>query len=220
MLAQTTDELAAVFRTEVDDPLQATCGDEDCLWSDASVYRFMTEAADAVARAVQRNKKALVLPYLAGAEFVAVPKNVQHLMTVRIAGNGASVKPMTAEEAFDRLYADAVAVGEPRCYFWEIDQRKLILWPRPADAGSLAVFAETRLGYPLESGLPLPFSDPPEQRLMLTYMKARAYEQQDAETLDLNRAKEFQDQFDSASKNREVENRKFTRPVGTVQMDW
>lgn len=220
MLAQTTDQLAVVFRTEVDDPLRDECTDTDCLWSDASIYRFMTEAADAVARAVQRNKKTAYVSYLAGAEYVRIASSIQHLITVRIASSGARVLPMTAEEAFDRFQEPEVAVGEPRFYFWESNQRRLELWPRPADDGTLAMFVETRLGYPLEAGLPVPFSEVPEQRLMLTYMKARAYEQQDAETLDLDRAREFQAQFDNASKDREVEHRKFTREPGTVQMNW
>lgn len=220
MLAQTTDQLATIFRSEVDDDLKADCGDADCLWSDANVYNYMTEAADAVARAVERNKKTVYVSYLADAAYVRIASSVQHIITARVALSGERVVPMTAEEAYDRFQADSVAVGDPRFYFWEENQRQLQLWPRPAVAGTLALFVETCLGYPLVAGLPLPFSGVPEQRLMLTYMKARAYEKQDAETLDLDRAREFQAQFDKNSADREVEIRKYTRPVGTVQMNW
>jgi hypothetical protein len=94
------------------------------------------------------------------------------------------------------------------------------LYPIPTDAGTLGLYAQAGLSSPLVAGLPVPVNEIADQALILLYMKARAYEKQDAETLDLGRAREFQAQFQDAVYDREVELRKFRQDPPCVRMDW
>lgn len=216
MLAYTTDELARLFRTDVDDILQATCGDEDCLWKEVDVYRYMTQGADAVLRIVAARKRFFEVPYAAAVTQLRIPAGIQHIIGAKLA-NGTALGIIDATDLFNSNF---VETGTPTHFFWEPDARFVRLHPIPSEAGTLGLYAQAGLSSPLVAGLPVPLNEIADQALVLMFMKARAYEKHDAETLDLDRAREFQAQFNDAVSDREVELRKFREEPPCVRMNW
>lgn len=224
MLAVDTTELARIFRSEVDDPLQDTCIDDDCLWKNIDVYGYMTEAVDAVMRGVGGVGGQVSVPYLADQSTVVLPKKVYQATSAWLA-DGKRLRIISqAEAGFDRNFEgqplDFSKRDVPDTLMAELGYTQVVLYPTPADAGTVTVLGRFTLGMPLMEGMPLPLREIADQRLVLTYMKAQAYSKHDAETYDLGRATSYKNQFDMALLDREVELRRNRRRPGTVRMDW
>jgi hypothetical protein len=112
------------------------------------------------------------------------------------------------------------ATGVPIQYMRDYDARAIRLIPIPIAADTLELQCVIGVATPMQAGLPLPFMEIPDQRLMLLKMKELAYAKHDADTLDLNKSTQFAEQFEHRAIERSVEQRRIRRTPGCVRMEW
>lgn len=229
MFATTTDDLAKIFRSEVDDPIALTVAplDADRLWKDADVYQYMTEAGDAVARFVDGIYKILQLPLTAGVQLVPLPKHVLHVREARLVTAQLRLKPLNINEAANMAGDDYgirvqnqfwTMTGVPRYFVRDYDRRGILLAPIPTSADTIEMQCTGTLGAPLQAGMMLPFAEAPDLRLMLLYMKYLAYRKHDAETYDRELSDSFKKQFDYDAMMRKELLESYRRTPGTIDM--
>lgn len=226
MLATTADELLTLFRAEISD--QAT----PPLFPDAECYAWMTEACDSVLKQADAVYSLVTVPVTAGDRVVPLRSNILHIRHARLVTVNRTVQqanlndPGFAEvddyglrtrgtsELFDS------SMGVPLAYVRDYAQRSLRLVPAPANDDTLELQCTTTIGFPMESGLPLPSLDTEDQRLFLHFMKMRAYQKHDAETEDLVRARYYEAAFRDGVLERASRLRNYRRTPGVIRMDW
>lgn len=230
-MATTTDELLADFREDVSDPLEgidAAHPDSSNLWSNAVIYRYMTDACDRVARDTKGLVKLLTVAYTVGQSLIPLPRHVLHIQNVRMASNNRELKQFNIDDtsamaisdygiranSFDQMFASN---GEPRVYVRDYDQRGIRIAPAPQRVDSLIMQCSIVPAVPMSAGMMLPFLERPDQHLILTYMKYLAYRKQDADTYDLKRSSEFKAEYDATVVDREQEFRNIRRAPGVVR---
>jgi hypothetical protein len=233
VLAETADQLLAVFRREVKDNPSAwqTLGDDTlCLWSDDEIYGYMTEACDALARDTKMLTDVVELDVVAGESEVALPVYILHIHGVRLVDAECDVTPANANQrrfaraddyGIARVSMFDTATGTPSNYVRDYRANTLKLVPIPAENDTLELQCTVTIQDPMVSGEDLPFLEARDQRLLLSYMKWRAYEKHDAETEDLVRASKNEKDYKNGSADRELEFRNLTRNgPGLVQADY
>lgn len=112
------------------------------------------------------------------------------------------------------------ARGTPQTLARDRERKAVVLAPTPVQNDTLELQCSVTLTTPLLCGMPLPFLERPDIRLMLTYMKYLAYAKQDADTLDLTRSNTFKAQFDMGAEDRAVELRRQRRQPSPIRMEW
>jgi hypothetical protein len=110
--------------------------------------------------------------------------------------------------------------GQPSVYVRDYERRALRLVPIPAFSGVLELQVSVTVGVPIEKGGDLPTQDAEEQRLLLHYMKWRAYEKQDAETQDMPRARYYEAAYRNGAMERESSLRNMRRTPGVIRMEY
>lgn len=239
MIAFTTDDLATIFRQEVDDVLSAAPPspvDADRLWKNAEVFSYMTEAADAVATDVEGIYKVLQFPITPAAIVappvpiqITLPRNVLHIREAKLLSLGTYVAMTRANDHVIAAYdtygppvrnSALLTYGVPTELVRDYYNRAFYLLPIPNITDTLELQCTVTIGVPLAAGMPLPFLSIPDQRLMLLYMKKLAYAKHDADTLDLERSTGFDRAYRAAAIERASRLNSYRRPPGTVRMEW
>lgn len=232
MFAATTDELATALRSELDDKVTDAGGsDFGCLWSNADIYRYMTMGCDALAKKTGYLYKTLNLPVVPDGAVVRLPSYVTNIRQARLVNTNDPVCPANANDMgfgvrddyglqFVGNSAMFEGTGKPQWYVRDFERKALRLVPIPDITDTLELQCETTLSLPQEQGMPLPFSDTDDLRLLLQYMLWQAYMKHDAETEDLVRAKFHQDQYESGVEDRASELRKYRRKPSVMRMNW
>ncbi|HRO60511.1 MAG TPA: hypothetical protein PKZ27_02760 [Rhodocyclaceae bacterium] len=232
MLAASTDGLMLVFRDEVDDLITDQGGsDYGCLWKNSEVYRYMTEACDAVATQTDTTYRTIRLLFEEDQATLTLPSYVLEIRSARYVERDIDIEHLNAN-ATDFGSRDDYGIpqgrwsgmfgqkGTPRAFVRDYDARRLRLVPTPNTPGTLEIQCTVTIALPLEGGMPMPLSDVKDQRLVLHYMKSLAYRKQDAETEDLVRAREFGALYAHGVEVRKSQLRNNRRTPGTVRMEW
>lgn len=232
MLAQTADALDTLFRQEVDDVLVGTPpSDVDRLWKEAEVYAYMTEAADAVARRTLGLFKTIQIPLVANQQTYSLQPGILDIRFARTLTYGNALTEHNIDDyagfkvwdygqpliGSTGVFTD---VGVPVQYMRDYDNRAIRLIPIPAAADTLELQCIITPTIPMSAGMPLPFTDTPDQRLMLLKMKQLAYAKHDADTFDPQRSQSFRQEFEARATERQVERRRLRRSPGVVRMEW
>lgn len=232
MLATTSDELNALFRQEVDDVLQGTPpSDVDRLWKETEVYSYMTEAADAVARAVLGKYKTYQIPLVANEQTYPLPPWVLDIRFAHTLTYGQALTPHNIDDYAGFKQWDYglplvgstglfTATGVPVQYMRDYDARAIRLIPIPATADTLELQCTVGVAFPLQSGMPVPFTEIPDQRLMLIKMKELAYAKNDSDVRNDERSAMYRDDFKARAAERGVELRRIRRAPPTMRMEW
>lgn len=222
MFAQTADELLAAFRDDVNDAAQPY------LWSDPTVYRYMTVACDRLATKTKELYKLITLNYTAGATSLTLPQYVLEIREARIVGGDAlhqrNANEMTGASTDDyghRTYANVAfdQVGRPASFVRDYDKAAIRLVPKPDADGAVELQCTVTVASPMEPGADLPFTSAEDQLLLLEGMKALAYRKHDAETEDLVRARAHEEAFERGLHEREWRLHNYRRNAGVVRMD-
>lgn len=211
MLASTADELVALARLETGDEVAPY------LWSDFEWYAWLTEACDALLKRADIAFKKYELSVAAGQAVVPLPSSLLHIREARF--NDGSLLQRNANEALrDSEAFSAANVSDPCVFVRDYEKRALRLVPAPNAAGLLTLQGTATIGAPMDSGMPLPTADAEDQRLLLHFMKWRAYSKHDAETEDLTRARENERLWRDGVLNREWSLRNQRRGAGGIKM--
>lgn len=232
MLALTSDGLNAIFRQEVDDVmLGSPPSDGDRLWKESEVYAYMTEACDAVARRTLGLFKILQIPIVANQQTYKLPQYVLDIRFARTLVQGREITRHNIDDyAGDKTWDYGqplvgstgifTATGVPVQYMRDYDNRAIRLIPIPAANDTLELQCVVTPTLSMAPGMPLPFTDVSDQRLLLLKMKQLAYAKHDADTFDPKRSRSFGQEFEDRATERQVERRRLRRSPGVVRMEW
>lgn len=230
MLAQSTDQLATRFRSDVSDVVTDVGGsDFGCLWTNEDVYSYMTEATALIAMRTASLYRTLPLPVVAGERTVSLPHYVREIRSARLVGSNTVVRQTNANtpafgphDGYGLWISGEMFSGEgrPAYFIRDYDARHLRLVPAPVEADTLEVQCSVSVAMPLEAGMPMPLTDIEDQVLVLHYMKMRAYRKHDAETEDLVRAKEYERLYEVGVQNRASQLLNNRRAPGQVRINW
>jgi hypothetical protein len=232
MLAQTADGLNAIFRQEVDDILLGTPpSDADRLWKDVEVYNYMTEACDAVARDTLGLFKTMQITLVPNQQVYKLQPGVLDIRSARTLTFGnmltehnvddyAGVKIWDYGQPLIGSTGVFSAVGVPVQYMRDYDNRAIRLIPIPAAADTLELQCVVTPMLQMAAGMPVPFTDTVDQRLLLLKMKALGYAKHDADTFDAQRSQAFAQEYEARARERQVERRRVRRAPGAVRMEW
>lgn len=228
----TTDDLAARFRLDVADPLEGADDgpvDSESLWKNIEIFDYMTEAGDAVARETLGLFKLILLPVVADESTVTLPRSVLDIRYARLVMAQRELDVTNQNEVMRgqvvcdygmQFVGGGRARGTPQTLARDRERKAVVLAPTPVQNDTLELQCSVTLTTPLLCGMPLPFLERPDIRLMLTYMKYLAYAKQDADTLDLTRSNTFKAQFDMGAEDRAVELRRQRRQPSPIRMEW
>lgn len=217
MLAETAQELLELFRAEVkDDKFYTVSSDQLCLWRDAEIMSYMTEACDALATATNGLVRTLSIAFAADATTVKLPRHVLHVYSVSLVNADVQLD-LVNENTTPR---SSSATGRPCQVYRDADATSLRFYPIPVEADTLQLRCSVTIANALEASDDVPFTKAQDQRLLLEYMKWRAYSKQDSETEDLVRAKNARDEYLAGAVDRESSLRNQRRAPSAVRMDW
>lgn len=230
MLFETVEDLIAAFRSDVDD---ATSVDgSDNLWSDTDALRYANAAIDKTAKETLSLHEVLTLTLTASQPLVVLPRRVLHIRGARLGSNNLPVRELNLNEhphGIDDDYGHTVPSasalfssppGTPRWYVRDYDPRGLYLCPASAEDDTLIAQCSVTVEEALLEDDDFPFTDSDDTELVLLWMKRMAYLKHDAETYDMQRSREYEEQFFARARDRRSESSSFKRRPGTVRMQW
>lgn len=230
------DDLIRDFRSDVYD--RADVDDNgvarDTLWSDDDVMRYLN---DAVAQWA-----ADTLAYRRSFEFDLVPNQAVYRTPFEIIEVvQATYRPLNGGRArllwvfnqddgyiqddYGQMFytvADLDArTGMPRGISFDFAPMSARLYPVP-DAATLGSIFVNAVVYPpqLFPGMPLPSNNRQDRHLLLAWMKKLAYAKQDADTLDLARSKDFENEYSALLTRRMYSYDRAVRNGGVVRPRW
>lgn len=221
MLATTADEMALLFRQDVDDVLSTgDTDDTDRLWKDYEVYRYMTVACDRLAKDTDAFLRVLRLTVTADDDTVPLSNRVLNIFGARLETADCEVVPRNANEGGPLRLSDyGLTLRAAPTWTRDYERNALVLAPVPTQADTLILSCSVSISAPMMTGAPLPFVDIDDQLLLLHAMKAQAYLKQDAETQDMTRAKIFDASYRAGASERKYERLRQRRQPGVVRMD-
>ncbi|MBT9153396.1 MAG: hypothetical protein DDT39_00053 [Firmicutes bacterium] len=229
MLASTVGELITLFRSEVDDPVRFEGDDGALLWKQADALAYFTEGLDRVLKRTETLYRQAALPVVAGQRLVRLPPTVRHIRDAVLRSTRRQLYEINANDParffaasdYGRslLVADD-SPGAPTAYTRDLNANGLWLDRVPPAADTIDIQFSAVLAEPLGLDDDLPVTDAEDQRLVLTFMKYRAYAKQDADTVDLRRSELFRVEFERHLSERAVDLRNVRRAPGTVRIEW
>lgn len=222
MLAFTADELLTVFRAEVSDQADPP------LWADSELYVWVTEAWDAMLKKTELQFKVIQLPVVANEQKVPLPASVLNIRSARLVETNTLLSPAntnTAGFATRNDYGMTTVemfggTGRPGAYVRDYERRALRLIPTPNADMTLEIQCTTTVSAPLQAGMLLPSADAEDQRLVLHFIKWRAYAKHDADTESLVRARYYEDAYRRGVEDRASSLRNQRRTPGVIRMEW
>lgn len=229
MFAETVEEMIAAFRSDVDDV--ASTDGSDNLWDSIDVLRYLNTAVDKTARKVLSLHEVITLAVTADDPVVALPRRVLHIRHARMASTNYTLSEQNADEAVfgGDDYGITTSVtnslfsgrsGPPRVFVRDYETLGLRLFPTPVASDSLILQCTVTIETALDDTDDMPFTDTDDLHLVLLWMKKLAYSKHDAETRDLQRAQEYEDEYNALAVERNAAVRNLRRRPGTVRMQW
>lgn len=231
MLANTSDDLDTIFRSLVDDVMLGDPPtDDDRLWKETDVYNYMTEAVDTVARRTLGLFKTIEIPVVANTQLYSLPAYVLDIRYARLLTAARMLHEHNVNDysgfkdddyGQSLMGSDAIftTTGTPTQFMRDYDARGIRLIPIPTDADTLELQCCVTLQAPISAGMPLPFSEAVDERLLLLKMQELAYGKHDADTYNAQLAQQFGAEFEAKVVDRASEWRRIRRKPGVVRME-
>lgn len=219
MLANTTDELLTLIRADLRDPItDEDGGDYGCLWSNAEMDAYLTEAANMLAADTATLQRELEVVVPAGADSVALPPYIRELRSVR-SSNGYHVPQLNADVVYT-LRRSSPGQGPVTGYMRDQAMGRLLFNRQVAHDTTLTLQFVMVPGLPISRGMLLPFRDIEDQVLLMHYVKMRAYMKDDVETASPEREAKFRALYTDGAKRRKTNLLNQRRKPGQVKMEW
>lgn len=229
MSAPTSRQLIDDFRREVDDPLIPGTGsdeDADSLWKTYELLGYLDEAQQELARRTLKLTKSTEIDFVSEEPLLEYPEDLvqprraslKNARTSVVFRNLNEIEEQVAEDYGIRsMVAWRDNVGRPQILITDYEDGFWRWVPIPAEADTL-ILNYYRTAETVKSGaVKLELGgDAREKRAMLHWMKKLAYEKQDADAMDLQRAAGFERQFEIAVRTLIGETMRRTRRPGTT----
>lgn len=191
----TAGELLSLFRSEMADSVAPY------LWSDAEFYTYLNDAQVMLCRKTDGIPDATTaeitqLQAVAGQEWYDVDRRIKKLRLATRTADGANVAIYNPETALSKgVRFNSGTNGRVQVIVWGLENGKARVWPKPSqdDLIELSVFRLPLVGITDEdSALEV---DEQHHLHLLDWVKYRAYMKQDSETVDRNKAADFEAKF-------------------------
>lgn len=234
MALVTADQIIQRFRSDVADALEGpeTAPDANSLWKNDDVYNYLNAALEEWATRTRALFGRKAVTVVANDPIVRLPQSMR-VYDIRRAVLRSAQRELTEYNIDDyalTLYDDyglqisdvssyEQGSGVPRYFTMNSVRDKMRLAPIPVASDTLDIDA-TFLPYVIYPNMPLPLSEYKDQHLVLLWMKKLAYEKHDADTLDLDRAGKFENEFEIRVADRETEHRRRTRRPQSIKANW
>lgn len=228
------DDLIADFRSDVYDraDVDAAGTPRDTLWSPEDVLRYLNHAAYQWAHDTEYLRLNLTLTVTAGKNRYYVGREIIDIVEASYAPD-ANSRPqrlgyynMDTGVLRDDYGIQYLAVsdlefgtGRPRAISLDYDPTYLRLFSTPVEGGLLRLNLVVYPA-PLQYGMPLPSSNPRDRAMLLAWMKYMAYQKQDADVQDLDRANSYRGEYAEMLVERKYELDRVRRDGGVIQSRW
>lgn len=203
--------------------------ERDALWSYSDLLRYYNEAAAQLASDLLSLRRRFVVDVMPGQATVRFPfdqilDELQVTFTVPGYGRRRALRQFDVEQgiAVDdygaQVYSapDLTAGGMPTHFSRDYEDGFMRLWRVPNVAGTVEAVAVASPA-PALGNVPLAFQHPKDRALLLQWMKKLAYEKHDADTLDLDRARDFESQYREGVRLRRPEIDRLRRDNGIMR---
>lgn len=229
MFATTVNELVTLFRSEVNDRDKFDGDPDSLLWKPADVLAYFNEGLNRVLKRTEALYREIPLKVTAGQRLVRLPASVRHIREARLRSTFSPLREVNTNDPARYMSASDYGLptltlnaspGEPSAYTRDFSAKGLLLNTVPVADDFIDIQCSVILTEPLTLEDDLPITDDEDQRLVITYMKYRAYAQHDVETYDLQRSTQYRAEFDRDLAERVADLRSVRRAPGTVRMEW
>lgn len=236
-MIETLSDLKERFRRDVSDIQEGipTDPDSENLWSDEDILWYANSAIDMVLRRTASEVKTFTVVVVAGQPEVRLPPafRVLHMKRVALDSRRLDLEErgvdgvVSRDDYFNTLVTtidwETVQTGVPQFYTLDRKTNKMYLFPVPAANDLLVITAvvtsvTNKVYFDFEDFLP--FDELVDIHLVLMWMKKLAYEKQDADAMDLERAAQFEREFEDRVVSRKYERYRQRRPVSLTTFSW
>lgn len=230
----TTDDVVTRFRNEVDDVVRGTGADAEnaVLWTTDEIYAYMQEAINQTASGTQGLFKTFTIPYVASdGPYVALPSAYElfDISEVTTSAGRTVLTPFNTVDGGSLVgdYGDVFAnrgswdnaTGRPRRYSRDFRPGYLRLYPAPTEDDTLTITANIG-AMDVYPGMPFPFTNPKDVRLVLMWIKHLAYGKKDVDTFDPNRSTLEKNAFDELVVYRKYECQRLRKAPTPARFSW
>lgn len=218
------------FRSDVDDPLEPGDGDKpdgDCLWKDVDVLRYLNDAQVMVARKALCLRDVFTLDVAAGEALYPLPSWVLRPRSAKVTSDDRRIGLVNGEDGscygdddYGRQFQihDELSEGPVQALVFDERSDKVRAFPKPTIAETINVMVfrlpKKRID---DTDCALEIADERYERVMLLWMKKRAYEKEDADTLNKRLSEKYEKEFYAELDDLISENTKRHRRAGTVR---
>lgn len=208
-MIRTTDHFIADLRSDLADQPDTEAGGEfDTLWSNRDLLRYLNSAAARLASDTLALSRRFIFKVTARQPTYRFPfwqildVHRATYTTPALGGGYIDIKQFDINDGYwtddygvqVQRSLDLTLEGTPRGFSRDFEPDQLRLYPMPHMDGDVEIYA-TVLPDILFAGMPVPFQAQQDWDLLLMWAKKMAYEKQDADTLDLSRAKAFESEY-------------------------
>lgn len=205
-----TTELLAVFRSEVADEIAPY------LWSDALVYGYIDDAQKQFCRKTNgiEDSRSFKLAITPGTEWYKLDARILKVRQATHQSSGRPLDLMTYDKLDERGIRFAGQVGPVKTLVVGMEKGQARAHPIPNIAETVELHTY-RLPKTVEAGDDFEIDDQ-HHPFLLHWVKHRAYNVQDAETVDKRKSDEFLGKFEAYCLSAKNDQNRVTRPAGTV----
>lgn len=221
-MATSVDSLIGIFRDRMDD------NELPALWSDDRIVDWFDEAQREFARVTHIFKDTASLAVTADSPYTTMPEDfleyrtgrsdIQKNNIVNINLNEANSAPISDDYGRVSVSDWMDSTGAPTTIILDIIEGQGRLVPIPVEDDNITMFYSR---YPKKtitaSSSKTELVNPQHQKLLVTYARAMAYDDQDSDVFDSNQAAKFMQEFLNKLDVYKAQITNSTRRAGTVK---
>lgn len=225
-----TKAVIARLRSDLADREEGIPGesDADSLWSNEDVLRYLNAAASVTASRTRSLFGTFLCRAVANDPYLNLHKCIGRVLEIQrmyhsladrllVEASFTDNQLMTCDYGVQRLDVDwENDQGAPEYYLREYQPGKIRLYKIPQETSDVLLTASYVPGAVGEEA-EFPFDEEEDIHLVLCWAKKLAYEKQDADTVDLDRAQAFESEFEVRIVERESEKRRIRRRPQNVR---
>lgn len=207
-------ELLALFRSEMSDT------EETYFWSNSEFYTYLDDAQKMFCRLTDgisdaSTKSVVELAFTPGTEWFKLHRSILKIRTAIRVSNGKPVSIYNVEDMATKGMRFDARTGPLTALIEGMEENKARAYPTPSDEDTIRLTVFRLPLTTVDKDAELEIAEQHHINL-LDWVKYRAYSKQDAETLDKNKARDFEDRFRAYCNQAKLEQQRKRHKVRTV----
>lgn len=208
-------ELLTLFRYETNDV------ERPFVWPDALVYDYIDDAQKQFCRDTYgiSDSTSFTLDISPNTEWYGVDEKILEIRSAIINGVGSTIPIVSAEQIDDKGIVFNGSKGRVQALIYGLDEGLLKAWPIPNETMVVNLLT-TRLPSDVVSSFDSLEIKPRYHKLLLHWIKYRAYGVDDEVALNKTLSEKHFDLHNSSCLSARIEKKRSHRPVCVVAMNW